>query len=89
MTKIKSNFSIVQVVLVPLLLLTLTLGLSSMILFISLKEMNDGIPLLKTPFWAAFIMGPLGLYALYYYFKIFKTYHLSCLKAFQLFLVEN
>lgn len=73
MTKIKSKFSIVQVVLVPLLMMALTFGLSSMILIVSLKQINEGIPLSKTPFWAAFLMGPLGLYALYYYMNIFRT----------------
>lgn len=73
MTKIKSKFSIVQVLLVPLLMMALTIGLSSMILFVSFKEMNEGTPLSKTPFWAAFIMGPLGLYAFYYYLNIFRT----------------
>ncbi|NQZ77266.1 MAG: hypothetical protein HRT61_14365, partial [Ekhidna sp.] len=73
MTKIKSKFSIVQVLLAPLLMMVLTIGLSSMILFVSVKEMNEGTPLSKTPFWAAFIMGPLGLYAFYYYLNIFRT----------------
>ncbi len=73
MTKIKSKFSIVQVVLVPLLMMALTIGLSSMILFASFEEINEGTPLSETPFWAAFIMGPLGLYAFYYYLNIFRT----------------
>lgn len=77
MTKIKSKFSIVQVVLVPLLMMALTIGLSSMILFVSWKQFIEGTPFSKTPFWGAFIMGPLGIYAFYYYLKIFRSIELE------------
>lgn len=63
----------VQVVLVPLLTIASTLGVSSLILLLSVEEVNGGTPWSKTPFWTAFILGPLGLYAIYYYLKIFRS----------------
>jgi len=74
MTHLKSRFSFLQVIAIPIFIVALSLGLTIIICFVSIQEINEGAVFYKTPIWASVIFGILGLYYLYYFLKTFKTY---------------
>jgi len=77
MTHFKSRFSFFQAILLPIVFIAFCLGLTIVLCFVSIQEINEGVVFYKTPIWTIPMFGLLGFYYVYYFLKTFKTYRFS------------
>lgn len=69
MTTIKSKFSLIQAFLIPLYVITASLGVAILAIWVSVQRMKEGESS-DTTAWISLVFGLLGLLVLHHYYKV-------------------